>query len=96
MIDYSEYIELIGLLAGFLTAFSTLPQTIKIIRQKESDAVSVVTLLMLTGSYALWLAYGVIQGLISIIFWNIIALAFGIIVLVLKMFIWPTDNGKKE
>jgi MtN3 and saliva related transmembrane protein len=81
-------VELLGLLAGFLTAFSSIPQIVKIIRLKDSRAVSVVTFSMLVGSYGLWLAYGVIQGAISIVFWNVIALVLGGIVLFLKIFVW--------
>lgn len=48
---------------------------------------------MLVGSYILWLIYGFIQNAISIIFWNLIGIALGVTVLVLKLFIW---NEKEE
>ena len=81
-------VELIGLFAGFLTAFSSVPQTIKIIKLKQAASVSAVTYFMLIGSYALWLTYGIILGAVSIIFWNIIALLLGCSVLGLKLFVW--------
>lgn len=88
-----EPVEILGLAAGFLTAFSSVPQTIRIIKLKQADAVSAGTYFMLVGSYILWLIYGFIQNAISIIFWNLIGIALGVTVLVLKLFIW---NEKEE
>lgn len=81
-------VEVLGLVAGFLTAFASVPQTIRIIRLKQADSVSAGTYFMLVGSYILWLIYGVIQDAISIIFWNVIGIALGCTVLVLKLCIW--------
>ena len=89
-----EPVELLGLAAGFLTAFSTVPQSIKIIKLKHAEAVSAGTCFMLVGSYVLWLAYGVIQGAISIIFWNIIGIVLGVTVLILKLFVWTEVKEK--
>lgn len=87
-----ESAEIIGLFAGFLTAFSTLPQTLKIIRSKKSEDVSVGTLLMLNGSYVLWLIYGLTLNLFSVILWNVIALGFGLTVIILRLFVWSEDS----
>ena len=87
-----ESAEIIGLLAGALTAFSTLPQTIKIIKYKKSDSLSTGMLIMLNLSYILWLSYGIILGLFSVILWNVIALVLGTTLLILKFFVWPNGN----
>ena len=84
---------MLGLAAGFLTAFASMPQTIKIIKHKEAQSVSAGTYFMLVGSYILWLVYGIIQQAISVIFWNAIGIVLGCAVLVLKLFIW---NEKKS
>ena len=81
-------VEILGLIAGFLTAFSSMPQTVKIIRLRKAESVSALTYFMLIGSYALWLTYGVIENSISIVFWNVIALLLGSTVLFLKLFVW--------
>jgi MtN3 and saliva related transmembrane protein len=81
-------VEILGLFAGFLTAFSSVPQSLKIIKLKQAEAVSTLTFGMLVGSYILWLVYGLIMGSVSIVFWNVIALLLGGTVLVLKLFIW--------
>lgn len=85
-------LEILGLFAGFLTAFATLPQTMKIIKTKDAKAVSVGTFIMLLASYILWLIYGIIGEAISIIFWNVIAIALGLVVLYLKIFVWNEDK----
>lgn len=84
-------VEVLGLVAGFLTAFASLPQTIRIIKIKDAGAVSVGTYLMLVGSYILWLVYGIYVSAISIIFWNVIAIVLGLTVLYLKLFIWNKE-----
>ncbi len=81
-------LEILGLAAGFFTAFCTIPQSIKIIRTKEAEAVSGYTFSMLLASYILWLIYGIIAGSISIVFWNVIAIIFGSTTLFLKYIIW--------
>ncbi len=87
--------EMVGLLAGFLTAFSTVPQSLKIIKHKRSSDVSTSTILMLNGSYVLWLTYGIMLNLISVIIWNIVALAFGMVILYLKILVWPDHQTPK-
>ena len=81
-------VELIGFAAGFFTAFSTVPQSLKIIRTQKSGDVSSGTYGMLLISYILWLVYGLVQGALSIIFWNIIGVVLGLTILVLKLFVW--------
>jgi len=91
-------VEILGLFAGFLTAFSSVPQAIKIIKTRDAKSVSAGTYAMLVGSYLLWLIYGVVQGAFSIIFWNIIGLALGGVVLFLKLVVWKEnlDEGAKS
>jgi MtN3 and saliva related transmembrane protein len=96
MLNTIEPIEILGLLAGFLTAFATLPQTLKILKLKDAKAVATGTYLMLVGSYILWLIYGVVVNAISIIFWNIIAIFLGLIVLYLKIFVWNKNSVSPE
>ncbi len=83
-----EHIEILGIVAGFLTAFASMPQTIRIIKLRQADSVSAMTYSMLVGSYALWLIYGIIQGAVSIVFWNVIAVVLGCTVLYLKLIVW--------
>jgi len=83
-----EPVEILGLVAAFLTAFSSVPQTIRIIKLKKADEISAGTYFMLMGSYVLWLSYGIIKASISIILSNVMALALSGVVLILKFFVW--------
>lgn len=78
-------VEIVGLVAGFLTAFSSVPQTYKIVKLGQAQSVSLVTYLMLNMSCVLWLTYGIMQGSISIIFWNVISVIMTGAVVVLKL-----------
>jgi uncharacterized protein with PQ loop repeat len=87
-----DSLQALGMVGGFLSAFATLPQAIKIIRLKKAESVSVGTYFVLVASYVLWLIYGVIDGAVSIVFWNVIALFIGGTVLYLKLFAWKEDK----
>lgn len=78
-------VEFIGLAAGFLTAFSSAPQTYKMIKLGQAHSVSLVTYLMLNVSCVLWLAYGLVQGSVSIVFWNVISILMTGAVIALKI-----------
>jgi MtN3 and saliva related transmembrane protein len=80
--------EILGLIAGALTAFATLPQSVRIIRTRDAGAVSALTYAMLLGSYVLWLAYGALKGLPSIVVWNVVGVALAALVLILKCVVW--------
>ena len=49
----------IGMGASIFTAGSTLPQLIKILREKKADDISVLTFVILLGGLGLWIGYGV-------------------------------------
>ncbi len=84
-------VEILGLVGGFLGAFSSLPQTFKIIRTKKADSVSAMTYIMLVLCYSIWAIYGFIQSSISLLFWNIVALLISSTVLYLKLVVWKEE-----
>jgi len=49
---------LIGIGASIFTAFATLPQLIKIIREKKANDISLMMLLILLSGLILWIWYG--------------------------------------
>ena len=78
-------IEVIGLIAAFLTTSSFLPQVYKIWKFKSSDGISLsMYLFMLTG-VILWFIYGLLIGSISVIFANFIAALFQMIIIYYKL-----------
>jgi MtN3 and saliva related transmembrane protein len=69
-----DWIEGIGLLAGFIGVFGWYPQVRRIWVDKRADGVSVPTFTVIAISLALWLTYGILKNSIAIITANIFAL----------------------
>lgn len=85
-------VEIIGLVAGFLSVCSTVPQSLKILKDKKTEAISTKMFVMLMMSYILWLVYGLMNGAVSIIFWYSIGTVFAATVLMLKfIFRWKEN-----
>lgn len=71
-------IELIGTLAAIITTLCWVPQAIKVIRTRETKAISLIMYVMLAIGIALWLVYGLL-----IMSWPLIGSNSATIVLVL-------------
>ena len=69
-----DWIEGIGLLAGFIGVFGWYPQVRRVWVDKRADGVSVPTFTVIAISLALWLTYGILKNSIAIIVANILAL----------------------
>ena len=54
--------ELIGIVAGVLTTFSSLPQVIKVWRTRSTGDLSLIMLVMAVTGIALWLVYGLARS----------------------------------
>ncbi|MEP6597215.1 MAG: SemiSWEET family transporter [Ginsengibacter sp.] len=52
-------IQIVGFIAGIFTGISLLPQLFKIIKEKETEDISMWMLLILLAGLALWTIYGV-------------------------------------
>jgi MtN3 and saliva related transmembrane protein len=78
-------IEVIGLLAGFLTTLASLPQLYKIIRHKRARDISLACYGLLVPGVLLWLVYGLSAGALAVIVWNSIALLTNGGILALKI-----------
>lgn len=80
-----DKITLVGVAASVLTAFSLLPQLIKIIKEKKADDVSLGMLLILLAGLSLWIIYGFMIEDKIIIFSNIFSVVINVSVLVLTI-----------
>ena len=61
-------IQLVGIFASIFSAVSMAPQLIKILKEKDAENVSILTLCVLLAGLSLWIWYGVlIKDLIIII-----------------------------
>ncbi len=63
-----DYIILIGLMAGTLSIVAYLPQVWKTYITKHSKDLSMKWLLITFGSQVLWFAYGILTGILPVIF----------------------------
>lgn len=81
--------EIIGVIAGILTAASLVPQFVKSIQEKKVD-VSPVMFLLLIGGNGLWVWYGLMLDSLPIIITN----AFGFVMDVIMLFL-RIKYGKK-
>ena len=79
MVDY------IGYVAGFLVTFALVPQIIRVYKLKSAREISLIYNSGLLLGLFLWLAYGIILGLVPIIVWNIIGAVLAAMLLLAKL-----------
>jgi MtN3 and saliva related transmembrane protein len=79
-----DVVVIIGLVAAVLTSLSGIPQLIQAFKTKSTKDLSFGMIIMLTIGFTLWLIYGVITKDIPIITANVITMAIGIPILILK------------
>ena len=77
--------EGLGGLAATCTTLCRLPQAIKIIREKRTEGISVITQSVFTFGVALWAVYGVLLNNRPILYANVITLVFSLAILILKL-----------
>lgn len=80
-----KYVEIIGLMAGFCTTVSFIPQVMKIWKSRSAEGVSLGMYMIFCSGVAFWIAYGVLIGSLSVILANAFTLVFSISVLVMKL-----------
>lgn len=77
--------EVIGAVAAVLTTGSFLPQAYKVLRTRETAAISLVMYSMFTAGVALWLAFGLYTLQWSIIIANAVTLILAALILTIKV-----------
>ena len=77
-----NYVEAIGLLAGFLGLVAWVPQIQRIWIQKRADGISLPTFSIIAAAITLWLIYGILVNSLSLIISNGLVLVLILIVLV--------------
>jgi MtN3 and saliva related transmembrane protein len=81
----SASIELIGAIAAVITTLCWVPQAIKVIRTRETAAISLTMYMMLALGVAMWLAYGVLIMSWPLIGANAITLVPVLAILAMKL-----------
>ncbi len=69
-----DWKEMIGFVGGLLTTMGMFPQVWRLFKLKSAYEISMTFSLTLNIGIALWLIYGILYGLMSVILWNGIAL----------------------
>ena len=77
--------ELIGLIAGILTACSLLPQMVKTIKEHKTEGVSPFIFIILMGGTGMWVYYGILRDDFPIIITNAFSFGLNVIMLILKI-----------
>jgi MtN3 and saliva related transmembrane protein len=77
--------EGVGSLAAVCTTLCWLPQAVKIIRERRTEGISLVTQSVFTLGTALWAVYGLLLNNRPVLYANMVTLAFALTILILKL-----------
>lgn len=81
----TNYITIVGLLAGTCTIISFLPQVIKTVITKKTKDLSLAMYAVLATGLFIWIIYGVLTNSFPIILANSVSLILAVIILILKI-----------
>ncbi len=81
----SLFVETVGMAAAALTTLCWVPQAVRIIRTRDTRAISLATQATLATGVLLWLAYGCLLGSIPLVAANAVTLALVTAILVMKL-----------
>ncbi len=79
------WVEYIGSLAAVCTTLCWVPQALKIIREKQTQGISLVTQAVFTIGLTLWFIYGVLLTNWPLILANAVTLVLSLVILILKV-----------
>jgi len=79
------WVEVLGSLAAFNTTVCWVPQALKILREKRTEGISLITQSSFTLGVALWAAYGMILHDWPIVAANVTTLFLSAAILMLKI-----------
>lgn len=89
--------EIIGIVAGFCTTASFVPQVLHTWRTKSVEDISLRMYLLLCGGVALWLVYGFLVNSLAVILANAVTLILAAAVLIMKLrFRRPSQSSFKH
>ena len=80
-----EILEIWMIIIGASLAFSSIPQILKIVRERESKNVSILSVLIVCNGCFWWLCYSVTIKSVSLFVTNILSLGISIITIVVIM-----------
>ncbi|MDD4858891.1 MAG: SemiSWEET family transporter [Dehalococcoidales bacterium] len=80
-----DWKELLGFIGGVLTTGSLIPQIARFVKLKSAQEMSLTFTICFIAGIGFWLAYGIVQGLTSVIVWNSISMVVGFSMLYAKL-----------
>lgn len=80
-----NWVEIIGYVAAACTTVAFIPQAVKVIRTKDTAAISLTMYSLLTFGVAAWLTFGIVKTQAPIILANGITLPLAAIILFYKI-----------
>jgi MtN3 and saliva related transmembrane protein len=81
----AAWFEGVGNVAAACTTLCWLPQAVKILRERRTEGISLVTQSVFTFGVALWAAYGILLNNRPILYANVVTLVFSLSILILKL-----------
>jgi len=81
----AAWFEIVGSVAAACTTLCWLPQSLKIIREKRTEGISLITQSVFTLGTALWATYGVLLNNRPVLYANSVTLVFAVAILILKL-----------
>lgn len=78
-------VGIVGIIAGIFTSVSSLPQLLKIVKEKKVEDLSIGMFLSLVIGIILWVVYGILRDDWPIIVTNSFSVFLNMFILVLKL-----------
>lgn len=80
-----SFTEFIGIVAGACTTLGFIPQVIRVYLLKSAHEISLPFTVTFLVGVILWTIYGIMDGLIPVIFWNSASTLLGVLLLYAKL-----------
>ena len=81
----ASWFGIVGGVAAVCTTLCWLPQSVKIIREKRTEGISLITQSVFTFGTALWATYGLLLNNRPVLCANVVTLGFSLAILFLKL-----------
>ncbi|MBR9912253.1 MAG: glutathione synthetase [Gammaproteobacteria bacterium] len=85
MLSNTLMLEMVGLVAGFCTTLSFLPQALQVIKTRNTTSISLMMYVVFVTGVTLWIIYGVLISSLPLLMWNFFTLLLAGTILRLKL-----------
>jgi MtN3 and saliva related transmembrane protein len=80
-----DFVAISGMIGGFLTTISFLPQVVKVWKTRSTKDISLVMFILFTLGVVFWLFYGIFMNALPIILANGVTLILACIIITFKL-----------